>query len=272
MEGIMDIDCRKLRKYRKLDCDSIREYLKEEEFRKLVTVIDKYAVTVQHTLAIFDFSDDPIDGIYKTLIVDLKHHFVLTPASSRVVVNSIYTNISLAGYVFQRNLNNELKHKYLNVISLGYSAFFSLKGYSNGNTHWVALHHIKHYKHSTKQGIIQFSTFELGNTCFKFTYKSKAHIKERLHNSIIHNNVVRKALKNHLLHNLGIEHQPIKHTRKSLLYNCKHRTAKKEIRDIVHELITSYIIKTHYYTKNSDEEHKEMSYICHMMTRDRFNY
>ena len=249
--------------------------MQEADFRKAVVVQDKYEITVQHTLAVFDFSKTPLDGVYKTIIFDLKHGVIVTKRSSKCVMNSIYYNLALGGQYFQKEIKNHLNHKYLNVISLGYYAFFSLKAHSNCNTHWIAMHHVRKYKHYPQEEIVKFSY--AGIDAYKITFNEvKSHIHERIAKSICHNRTVMKLVEHQLREKWDLEHLPRNsHTKKSILYRCEHNHRFLLPCKIVEEMLNHYIRRAH---RNAQEEFgmdKDIEYeksVIRKIKRNRYNH
>ena len=173
---------------------------------------------VVNTLAFFDFSKNPIMGKYRSLIFDLKDGLVLTKQSTRSISNTLYHYVLVGGQFYQKSTSKSLKHKYMNVISTGTGAFFSLKGHSTSNTDWIALHFLKDYHYSKNK--ISFTTVSLGGLKLKFTYHDiKRHILDRLRESLHHNLQVRSTLFSHI-ELLGISYSPLPATAKSLIYQC----------------------------------------------------
>lgn len=282
MHDIYDSPIGELHKYRDLvDTDIRRLYNEDKEFRQHCCIDNHYEIRVQSTLAIFDFSKQPLGGKYKSLVLDIDKKFVLSTQSTRQIINTIYLTIALGGHYFQRLVAKELKQKYRNVISLGYSAFFSLKGHSTGNTHWIALHWMKDYEYSVATKAITFISLKVGGIRFRITLSGAGKgIGARIHDSIHHNRTVRKIVTQFVNDAWNCQLMPSQNSIRSLIYK-EDLYCRKTIRllwkmpELVEFLFGAYIKRTHqhllmeYGIEYLDADHKELT---RKVKRNRYNY
>lgn len=274
-----------LYKYRKLNQKDLKRLYKEdEEFKAHFTVNNNYCIDIATTVAIFDFSKDPISGKYKSLVLDLNEKLVLTTQSSNKIINTIYHNIALGGQAFQ-NLVSRLNHyKYRNIISLGHSAYFSMKGHSNCNTSWVALHLFEKFNHSKKDKTISFESIKLNNMTFDITlHDVKRHVVNRLRDGLHHNIMVRDLLESHLTEVLYLQVKPIDaRTFKSILYTSdliNHNYVHPELvlTNVAEELCDNYITRTYQTVMMEQFGEKlncflqDLKAIMPKVKRDRYN-
>lgn len=252
MDDIFSYRLNEIAQYRDLqDVKIASNIIKDAKSRQLLVINNSYEINSATTVAIFDFSSNPIEGQFRSLIFDLNDHLVLTQQSSRQLINTIFHNNSVGGMIFQKIIANMLGHKYLNTISLGGAAYFSLKGFSTGNIHWVALHLLKNYHYSHENDSLSFEILNLG---IKITWTNvKYYVIHRLRESLKHNQMISFILQHHLMNHLSLQYQPINKTAlQSILYHCDLIDPYFEpqlwhITDIVEELCSQYIISTVEY-------------------------
>lgn len=281
MSDIFVSNLHEIHKYRELDIDKVKQlYLNDIDFKSHFTINNSYQINVKNTLAIFDLSDHPLEGIYHSFILDLKHKFVLSTQSTNQIINTIYRSITVGGQVFQKLVSSGLGHKYLTVISLGHSAYFAHKGFSNGNANWVALHLLKDYQHCKKNKVLTFNTVDLDGIVFNIIWRDvKSCIVKRLKESLHHNKVVFTLITDHLVKRLALNILPEKHTRKSLIYNKKLFHSDCDcgpwsMTELVENLCSDYIVATEEYLVEltgftwfeSDEKN-----LIHRIKRNRYN-
>lgn len=174
-------------------------YEKSDEFKKLTVIDNNYDIDSEHSLHFFDFSDDPLEGIYKTLIVDLKQCFVLTKQSTHTLSNQIYHRLTAGARELQLQMAQEIGIRFLHVISLGYMAFFSRTGHSKGNTDWVALHHMHHVRYDRDHKTMTFTTSEIKGQRLTFVWENvNEEMLHHYHDSLHHNHIFRDILTPHM--------------------------------------------------------------------------
>lgn len=210
-------------KYREFSKVKFRKWYHEDpEIRQHITTTDKYKLSVFNTVAFFDLRDDPIDNIYRSVIIDKKQKIVLSTQSTKQILCTIY-EYSIGGKNFQDSINKLLKYKYRNCFSLGAILFFSKRGVSAGSD-WVSLHHVKDVKFDHKKSKCDFYTIKFGADLdhdLIITFNGiKRCLSTRLKESLNHNQTVRNILKHQLEEHMNMKCLPRDtHVSKTLLFN-----------------------------------------------------
>ncbi|MCZ3621640.1 hypothetical protein [Lactobacillus mulieris] len=174
------------------DKDKIREYIPHHDaLKKYITINSDYEVQPS-MIVLFDFSSEPIATKYKSVIFDTQAGIILTTKNSRQLFNSLSKNSTL-GLKYQNKLREQLGLKRKHVFALGNYAYFSLNGFSQINTSWLALHQFSDFIQLAETEA-QASTIQLNSTQYLFKFSSCApQIQKRLHESITLNQELKQT-------------------------------------------------------------------------------
>lgn len=267
-------------KYHDINCEEFGSwYNTHKSFRKNCVVNNSYRVKIPETQLIINCEDEPIEGIYKTVILEVGEHWYLCKKSTRCVINTAYKDLTLGGKAVQNIVSKRLGNRCLHTLSVGHSAFFSIKGNSSGNTHWVALHWIK--KYSLNSGILKFQTIKYQGSSLSFTFNQvKRRIEECLSRAIEHNQVFLKYIESHLIGKLNLTVRARSHVYKTLLFKCElidpdFKPKIESLTDFVDQMNRSYIKKTciRFYTiYEIPIFSSEIKEIIRHITRDQTNH
>lgn len=211
------------------------------ELEEYVTVEPKYCLN-KNTIILYNFSDKPLVGIYKSVIFDIEKGIVLSQRSPRQIAQDFVKNILISGLSFSKALMKELGIKYHHVISLGHTAYFSLKGYTQVQTDWAGLHHIADYR-PTAKGLVITST-KINNYQYNFIFcDHAAQIMTRLRESLYHNAVTHELLHEYLFE-LGLNNCGI--SKESILHEDEFDGRRAKIGVQYHNLTKDIIANWHY--------------------------
>lgn len=174
------------------DKEKIRKYIPNHQALKEYITIDSTYKIKPSMIVLFDFSSEPIIGKYKSVIFDTEAGIILTTKNSRQLFNSLSQSSTL-GLKYQNKLRQQLGLKRKHVFALGNYAYFSLNGFSQLNTSWLALHQLSDFIQLAETEA-PASTIKLNSTQYLFKFTSCApHIQKRLHESITLNQELKET-------------------------------------------------------------------------------
>ncbi|KRL87913.1 hypothetical protein FC46_GL001647 [Lactobacillus kalixensis DSM 16043] len=214
-------------------------YAEDESIRNCVEKIDYYELSGQDTIAFFDLRRQPIDGVYRSLILDEQKGLILSRQSSKQIQNTVYDKTSIGKKVFQDFIKNNLKYQYRHCLSFGYVAFFFKHGITQGSD-CISLHKVKDVEFDMKQNQCHFQTLGMKhNLTITFTDINE-NLPKRIEESIIHNQVVSNSLSHHLEH-ISLKCMPAyKSVLDAILFNEEWITktpGKVHLAEVAHEIV-----------------------------------
>ncbi|WEV36838.1 hypothetical protein [Lactobacillus sp. ESL0677] len=190
------------KKYRNWSKAKLQEEVQSPALSGYLVDDAKYRVN-ENTLAIYQFQKQPLLNKYKSAIFDLQKGIVLCTSSSRSLINSFTQNNLLGGLEFQREFANWLNQRSHYVIATGKRAYFSMHGYTTGDTDWVALHHMANFR-SLGKSTIAFNTVTCRGLTYTFTFTDcTRYISTQVYSSLYYNHAMYKLGSNHLEYSLG---------------------------------------------------------------------
>lgn len=227
------------KKYRNWSKAKLQEWVNSPELSRYLVEAADYQID-GNTLAIYQFQKEPLLGKYKSVIFDCQRGIVLCKSSSRSLINAFAQNNLLGGLEFQREFANRLEQKARYVIATGKRAYFSMHGYTTGDTDWVALHQMADF-HSLGKSAIVFDTVMCNQLTYTFAFTDcTRYISAQVYRGLYYNHALYKLGSNHLEASLGWQVRRIRG--KSLLdqraYFHPHPTLTKlSLRDIYQDIL-----------------------------------
>lgn len=229
-------------KYRNWSKEKVKHLvLGNPELSNYVSVETKYCLNI-NTIVLYNFSDEPIAGRYKSTIFDVEKGIILSQRSSRQIAQDFVKNVLISGLSFSKALMKKLGIKYHHIISLGHTAYFSLRGYTQVQTDWTGLHHIANY-YPTEQGLV-VTTTKINNYQYNFIFNDHAaQIMTRLRESLYHNAITHELLHDYLT-KLGL--RGCGATKASILHEDKFDNWRVNMDLHYHNLTKDIIANWHY--------------------------
>ena len=218
---------------------------KDEELTPYISVDSKYRINPD-LLAVYDFKKAPRLGKYQSVLIDRERGIILSKRGSKAHFYYFLKHKLISGLAFQKAIDQRLHYRRYHVISTGKRAYFSIHGYTDGCTDWVALHLMEDYQ-LRGQHAIRFQALKINELDYSFTFAGcSRHIRSELTEGLRHNNLVFKVLQYHLEDTMGWSIYRLRGKEKSLLDKQEYFTPAPTIQFFTMQEVCADLRKQKY--------------------------
>ena len=155
--------------YRHFSKELLRKKVgRDKELTPYTSVDSKYRINPD-LLAVYDFKKEPLLGKYQSVLIDRERGIILSKRGSKAHFYYFLKHKLISGLAFQKAIDQRLHYRRYHVISTGKRAYFSIHGYTDGSTDWVALHLMDDYQ-LCGQHAIRFSALKINGLDYSFTF------------------------------------------------------------------------------------------------------
>lgn len=203
--------------YRHFSKELLRKKVgRDKELTPYTSVDSKYRINPD-LLAVYDFKKEPLLGKYQSVLIDRERGIILSKRGSKAHFYYFLKHKLISGLAFQKAIDQRLHYRRYHVISTEKRAYFSIHGYTDGCTDWVALHLMDDYQLSGSYAI-KFSALKINDLDYSFTFDNcSRHIRSELTEGLRHTNLVFKILEYHLEDTMSWSIYRLRGKEKSLL-------------------------------------------------------
>lgn len=201
-----------------------RSIFKDPRIEDVVHIDNKYEV-VPTMIAMYNFQEKPLAGLYQTVIFDRDKGIILTTKNSRQLMNQFVRTKSL-NFSHSRLIQEKLAIHERHALCLGNYSYFSIQGYSKQTADWVSLHQV------TQMELIHDQSSFICDLGLIFHFeKDYLALKRNVIQSLSANRVVLNDAEN-LGKELGYKLIVQKSLVNSLVHNANYRNEALEIKGL----------------------------------------